>query len=63
MTQTREIISHGHIENKRMYPHRNPGMEIVLVEQGHLDGAVDQAPETLNPGTVFSRFRGTCTVA
>lgn len=49
----REIISHGHIENKLMYPHRNRGMEIVLVEKGHLEWAVDRVPEVLNPGTVF----------
>lgn len=49
----REMISHGHIENKRMYPHRNQGMELVLVEKGHLEWAVDRAPEMLNPGTVF----------
>ncbi len=48
-----EIISHGHIENKLMYPHRNLGMEIVLVEKGHLEWAVDRVPEVLNPGTVF----------
>ena len=49
----REIISYGHIENKLMYPHRNQGMEIVLVEKGHLEWAVDRVPEILNPGTVF----------
>ncbi len=53
MSSLKEIISYGHIENKRMYPHRNPGMEIVLVDQGRLDWAVDQAPEILNSGTVF----------
>lgn len=36
-----------------MYPHRNPGMEIVLVEHGHLHWAVDQIPEVLSPGSVF----------
>lgn len=49
----REMISHGHVENKLMYPHRNQGMEIVLVEKGHLEWAVDRVPEVLNPGTVF----------
>lgn len=49
----REIISHGHIENKLMYPHRNRGMEMVLVEKGHLEWAVDRIPEVLNPGAVF----------
>ena len=48
-----EIISYGHIENKLMYPHRNPGMEIVLVERGHLEWAVENIPEILNPGMVF----------
>ncbi len=48
-----EIISHGHIENKLMYPHRNQGMELVLMEKGHLEWAVDRVPEMLNPGTVF----------
>ena len=48
-----DIISYGHIENELMYPHCNPGMEIVLVEQGHLEWAVDQVPEVLNPGSVF----------
>lgn len=49
----REIISHGHIENKQMYPHRNQGLEIVLVEKGHLEWAVDRVPEMLNSGAVF----------
>jgi AraC family L-rhamnose operon regulatory protein RhaS len=53
MRVLQEIISFGHIENRLMYPHRNPGMEIVLVEQGHLDWAVEQKPEVLNPGSVF----------
>jgi len=48
-----EIISYGHIENKLMYPHCNPGMELVLVEQGQLEWAVEQVPEVLTPGTVF----------
>ncbi|MDF7822670.1 AraC family transcriptional regulator [Pontiellaceae bacterium B12227] len=47
------IISSGHLENKLMYPHRNPGMEIVLVEQGGLEWAVEGVPEALKPGTVF----------
>jgi AraC-like DNA-binding protein len=53
MTHLSEIISYGHIENKLMYPHRNPGMEIVLVDHGHLEWAVEQVPEVLNPGSVF----------
>ena len=53
MTEKHEMISHGHIENTLMYPHRNRGMEIVLVEKGHLEWAVDRVPEVLNPGTVF----------
>lgn len=36
-----------------MYPHRNQGMEIVLIEKGHLEWAVDRVPEVLNPGAVF----------
>lgn len=48
-----EIISYGHLENKRMNPHKNPGMEIVLVEQGSLEWAVEGVPEQLKPGTVF----------
>lgn len=36
-----------------MHPHRNAGMEIVLVEQGHLEWAVDNRPEVLTPGSVF----------
>lgn len=47
------IISSGYLENKLMYPHRNPGMEIVLVEQGGLEWAVEGVPEALKPGTVF----------
>ncbi len=53
MNQLTEIISHGHIENKLMYPHCNPGMEIVLIEEGHLEWAVDNVPEVLDPGMVF----------
>jgi len=53
MTAIREIISHGYIENKLMYPHRNQGLEIVLVEKGHMEWAVDRVPEVLNPGSVF----------
>jgi len=48
-----EIINYGHIENQLMHPHRNAGMEIVLVEQGHLEWAVDNRPEVLMPGSVF----------
>lgn len=47
------MISHGNIENKLMYPHCNKGMEVVLVEKGHLEWAVDRVPEVLTPGTVF----------
>ncbi|VGO18208.1 HTH-type transcriptional activator RhaS [Pontiella sulfatireligans] len=36
-----------------MYPHTNPGMEIVLAELGRLDWAVERIPESLNPGSVF----------
>ncbi|MDZ8120545.1 AraC family transcriptional regulator [Pontiella agarivorans] len=53
MTELTEIISYGHIENKMMYPHKNPGMELVLVEQGRLDWAVEGVPEALKPGTLF----------
>lgn len=48
-----DIFSYGYIENKLMVPHRNQGMEIVLVEHGHLEWAVDRIPEVLTPGTVF----------
>ena len=51
--QRGRIISYGHIENQLMHPHRNSGMEIVLVEQGHLEWAVDNRPEVLTPGSVF----------
>lgn len=51
--QRGRIISYGHIENQLMHPHRNAGMEIVLVEQGHLEWAVDNRPEALTPGSVF----------
>ena len=51
--QRGHIISYGHIESQLMHPHRNAGMEIVLVEQGHLEWAVDNRPEVLTPGTVF----------
>lgn len=53
MSEISEIISYGRIENKLMYPHCNPGMEMVLVEEGHLEWAVDNVPEILNPGTFF----------
>lgn len=36
-----------------MYPHCNPGMELVLVEQGHLEWGVDRVPEVLNSGSIF----------
>ncbi len=29
MQECEEVISHGHIENKLMYPHKNPGMELM----------------------------------
>jgi len=48
-----EIISYGHIENQLMHPHRNRGMELVLVERGHLEWAVESRPEVLIPGSVF----------
>ncbi len=53
MSSLKEIISYGHVESKLMHPHCNPGMEIILVEQGHLEWAVEQVPEVLNPGSVF----------
>lgn len=53
MTSFKEIVSLGRIENKLMYPHCNPGMELVWVEQGQLEWAVEQVPEVLRPGTVF----------
>jgi AraC family L-rhamnose operon regulatory protein RhaS len=53
MSYFKEIVSFGHIENKLMYPHCNPGMELVLVEQGRLEWAVEQVPEVLRPGTVY----------
>lgn len=53
MEQPKEIISFGRIENRLMYPHCNPGMEIVLVAEGHLEWAVDGVPEVLDPGMVF----------
>jgi AraC family L-rhamnose operon regulatory protein RhaS len=53
MIYMKEIISYGHIENKLMHPHRNPGMEIVLVDQGNLEWAVDNHPEVLYAGSVF----------
>lgn len=53
MRKKTDIISFGHIENKMMYPHKNPGMELVLVEHGSLDWAVDGVPEALKPGTLF----------
>lgn len=48
-----DIVSYGYIENKLMVPHRNQGMEIVLVEHGRLEWAVERIPEVLTPGTVF----------
>jgi AraC family L-rhamnose operon regulatory protein RhaS len=51
--QREQIISYGHIECQLMHPHRNAGMEIVLVEQGHLEWAVDNRPEVLTKGSVF----------
>ena len=53
MSSLTEIISYGHVESRLMHPHCNPGMEIILVDQGHLEWAVEQVPEVLNPGTVF----------
>lgn len=53
MIQLPEMISCGYIENKLMYPHCNPGMEMVLVEEGRLEWAVDNVPEMLNGGMVF----------
>jgi AraC family L-rhamnose operon regulatory protein RhaS len=53
MRSSADILSYGYIENKLMVPHRNQGMEIVLVEHGHLEWAVDRIPEVLTPGTVF----------
>jgi AraC family L-rhamnose operon regulatory protein RhaS len=53
MSSSDDIFSYGYIENKLMVPHRNQGMEIVLVEHGHLEWAVDRIPEVLTPGTVF----------
>lgn len=48
-----EVLSYGYIENGKMHPHRNMGMEIVLVDRGHLEWAVDEKPEHLNSGDIF----------
>ena len=53
MHDLKEIISHGHFENELMYPHKNPGMELVLIDQGNLEWAVEGVPEILKPGTIF----------
>ena len=53
MDSLEEIISYGHLENKLMYPHKNPGMELVLVEQGRLEWGVNGVAEILLPGTIF----------
>lgn len=49
----KEILSYGHIEGRKMHPHRNMGMEIVLVDRGNLEWAVEEAPEHLQSGDVF----------
>lgn len=36
-----------------MHPHRNRGLELVLVEQGHLEWQVETRPESLYPGSLF----------
>lgn len=53
MNRVNEIISFGRVDNKLMYPHCNPGLEIVLVEDGRLEWAVEDVSEVLNPGTIF----------
>lgn len=49
----RHLISYGRIRNRRMHPHRNRGLELVLVEQGHLEWQVENQPESLFPGSLF----------
>jgi AraC-like DNA-binding protein len=53
MKDMKDVLSYGHIENRKMHPHRNRGMEIVLVDRGHLAWAVDEKPEQLQSGDVF----------
>lgn len=53
MTSLRDIVGYGHIDNKMMHPHCNPGMEIILTEQGELTWAVEGRPEQVGPGYVF----------
>lgn len=53
MKRLHDIIGYGHIDNKKMHPHCNPGMEIILTEQGDLTWAVDGAPEHVPPGHIF----------
>lgn len=49
----KEVLSYGHIEGLRLHPHKNRGMEISLVDRGHLFWAVDERPEELNAGDIF----------
>lgn len=49
----RDIVGYGHIDNKKMHPHCNPGMELVLTEEGDLNWAVEGRAERVPPGTIF----------
>jgi len=49
-----DVISYGYIENSHMHPHRNQGLEMVLVESGVLNWAVDGVAEELKPDCNYS---------
>jgi len=53
MLEFPELISWGHIRNRSMHPHRNHGLELVLVEYGHLEWQVETRAESLYPGSLF----------
>jgi AraC family L-rhamnose operon regulatory protein RhaS len=53
MAALSEITNWGHIKNQRMHPHRNRGLELVLVESGHLEWQVGTRSESLYPGSIF----------
>lgn len=48
-----EFISYGHLRCGELAPHKNRGMEITVVEKGHLEWMVEGVAEQVNPGSVF----------
>lgn len=47
------IVQVGRGSIRRLSPHRNPGIEIVLIRRGHLSWRTEEIEESVTPGMVY----------